>query len=84
MVGDSSQQWFTPAENPICFSSIKIQFWNQRNLLWVLIKTLKIYQIGTSAVTECMNPKPCAYSNASETARGETHCKLLLLSYKKF
>jgi len=31
-----------------------------------------------------MNPKPCVYSNTSEAARGETHRKSLLLSYKKF
>lgn len=56
-------------------SLLSFQFWKQRNLLGVPIKTLKVCHIGTSTVIERMNPKACAYSNVDETARGETHCK---------
>lgn len=81
MLGGSSQQWFKPAENPKCCS---FRFRIQKNLLQVLMKTLKSYYLGTKAVTQCVNSKPRAYSNICETAGGETHCQSLLLSCKKF
>lgn len=45
---------------------------------------LKGNYIGTTAVTQCVNSKPFAYSNICETAGGESRCQSLLLSYKKF